>query len=41
MDIEKINMQMTIEEIDNTCQVGKCFEDRTNLKYWERTYINL
>lgn len=32
MDTEKINMQMMMEEIDNTCEVGECFEDRDKLK---------
>lgn len=32
MDYEKINMQMMMEEIYNTCEVGECFEDRDEMK---------
>lgn len=31
MNLEKINMQMLMEEIYNTCEVGDCFEDRVEL----------
>lgn len=31
MDIKKINIQMHMEEIFNTCEVGECFEDRDEL----------
>lgn len=31
MDYEKINIQLHIEEIYNTCEVGECFEDRNEL----------
>lgn len=31
MDYKKINIQMHMEELFNTCEVGECFEDRDEL----------
>ena len=32
MDIEKLNMQMMMKDIFNSCQIGEVFEDRDELK---------
>ena len=32
MDIEKLNMQMMMKDIFNSCQAGEVFEDRDELK---------
>ena len=32
MDTEKLNIQMMMENIFNSCQVGEVFEDRDELK---------
>ena len=32
MDVEKLNMQMMMEDIFNSCQTGEVFEDRDELK---------
>lgn len=32
MDYEKGNMQLMMEDIYNTCEVGECFEDRDEMK---------
>lgn len=44
MDIEKLNMQMMMKDIFNSCQVGEVFEDRDELKEFRNQlykFINL
>lgn len=44
MDLEKINMQMMMEDIFNSCKIGEVFEDRDELKEFRSElyrFINL
>ena len=41
MDIEKLNMQMMMKDIFNSCQIGEVFEDRDELKEFRNQLYDL
>lgn len=40
MDIEKLNMQIMMKDIFNSCQAGEVFEDRDELKEFRNQLYN-